>query len=208
VSRSSGSVGSLSQALLLAVDLLRVGAELSEDGTARSECRGSTRSAALQRKTLAGALIASLQRAGLGLVGARLVRARLLGGVATGARSIINRARLLGARLLGARLLGARLLGARLLGARLLGARLLGARTIIARTRGIITRTRDVSTILHLDHVGVAATASAMTQALLDLLSDELANPRGFLSLLDFFAINHGSLHDLLLNHLLEASGE
>jgi uncharacterized protein YjbI with pentapeptide repeats len=198
VSRSSGSVGSLSQALLLAVDLLRVGAELSEDGTARSECRGSTRSAALQRKTLAGALIASLQRAGLGLVGARLVRARLLGGVATGARSIINRARLL----------GARLLGARLLGARLLGARLLGARTIIARTRGIITRTRDVSTILHLDHVGVAATASAMTQALLDLLSDELANPRGFLSLLDFFAINHGSLHDLLLNHLLEASGE
>jgi hypothetical protein len=193
VSRSSGSVGSLSQALLLAVDLLRVGAELSEDGTARSECRGSTRSAALQRKTLAGALIASLQRAGLGLVGARLVRARLLGGVATGARSIINRARLL---------------GARLLGARLLGARLLGARTIIARTRGIITRTRDVSTILHLDHVGVAATASAMTQALLDLLSDELANPRGFLSLLDFFAINHGSLHDLLLNHLLEASGE
>jgi hypothetical protein len=80
VSRSSGSIGSLSQASLLVVDLLRVGAELSEDATARGKGAGSTRSAALHCKTLAGALIASLQGAGSRLrLRSRLVLTNLLG---------------------------------------------------------------------------------------------------------------------------------
>jgi hypothetical protein len=80
VSRSSGSIGSLSQASLLVVDLLRVGAELREDATTRGKGAGSTRSAALHCKTLAGALIASLQGAGSRLrLRSRLVLTNLLG---------------------------------------------------------------------------------------------------------------------------------
>jgi hypothetical protein len=131
MSRSSCSIGSLSQASLLALNFLRVGAELSKDVTASSECRGCTGSAALQRKTLTSGLIAFLQSASLGFVRTRLLRfngARLLGGVATiGARSIITR-----------------------------------ARSIIARARSIVAR----SIVHDLDHVAVAATASALAQAL------------------------------------------
>jgi hypothetical protein len=73
VSRSGGSVGSLSQTALSISDGLWVGAEVDEDGTASLERGGSSWSAVVHGELLALVLVARLQLAGssLGLLAIR-----------------------------------------------------------------------------------------------------------------------------------------